>query len=167
MEVSCCQFLIVVNLVHGYSISGGLNGKHIRSNSLYSKLAQMTRALGHLSAVYCVAFDRTGQFIITVRYSLWRKYVNSICLHVTSTLKFNTMSMMTVTLTGRMGQEPIMMLSKCPSSFIMYIGFDGGRDFTCKQDLKLIFGVGTRVLTVKKTCSLEAPTIFRVLMITW
>ena len=69
MEVSCCQSFIAVNLVHGYSISGGLNGKHIRSNSLYSKLAQMTRALGHLSAVYCVAFDRTGQFIITVRYS--------------------------------------------------------------------------------------------------
>ena len=56
------------------------------------------------------------------------------------------MSMMTVTLTGRMGQEPIMMLSKCPSSFIMYIGFDGGRNFTRKQDLKLIFlGMYTRV----------------------
>ena len=34
--------------------------------SLYSKVTMIDRKLGHLSSVYCVTYDRTGDFIITV-----------------------------------------------------------------------------------------------------
>ena len=34
--------------------------------SLYSKMKMIDRKLGHLSSVYCVTYDRTGEFIITV-----------------------------------------------------------------------------------------------------
>ncbi len=47
-------------------MSGLVNPFQVKSANLYSKMTQLTRALGHLSAVYCVLFDRTGQFIITV-----------------------------------------------------------------------------------------------------
>jgi len=33
---------------------------------MYSKMSQLLRCLGHLSAVYCVLFDRSGNYIITV-----------------------------------------------------------------------------------------------------
>ncbi|KAJ8314724.1 hypothetical protein KUTeg_006874 [Tegillarca granosa] len=38
---------------------------HLCSNHTYSKVSMHGRKLGHLSAVYCITFDRTGQYVIT------------------------------------------------------------------------------------------------------
>ncbi len=35
---------------------------------LFRSISMHKRILGHLSAVYCVCFDRTGRFILTVSY---------------------------------------------------------------------------------------------------
>ena len=32
----------------------------------YAKINLLFKALGHLTAVYCVTFDRTGEYIMTV-----------------------------------------------------------------------------------------------------
>lgn len=37
---------------------------------LYGRVQQFCRTLGHLTAVYCVLFDRTGQYIFTVEIQL-------------------------------------------------------------------------------------------------
>lgn len=34
-------------------------------------LKEQCRVLGHLSQVFCVAFDRTGRYVITVSCALW------------------------------------------------------------------------------------------------
>ncbi len=70
LSITCRTLMFAVNLLHGSQMSGVLSHRQVKSNSLFAKLTQLTRALGHLSAVYCVVFDRTGQFIITVSRSL-------------------------------------------------------------------------------------------------
>jgi hypothetical protein len=44
-------------------MSGQSRLDHCFSNHIYSKVSLHARKLGHLAAVYCVAFDRTGKYI--------------------------------------------------------------------------------------------------------
>ena len=47
--------------------TGSARFGHAQPTSGYSCLKLHRRILGHLSSVYCVAFDRTGRRIFTVR----------------------------------------------------------------------------------------------------
>lgn len=42
-------------------------------SSTYQHMKIHKRILGHLSSVYCVAFDRTGRRIFTVSYEFWAR----------------------------------------------------------------------------------------------
>ena len=44
--------------------------KHIIPDEMYENIKLHSRKLGHLSAVYCVLFDRTGSAIFTVKIPL-------------------------------------------------------------------------------------------------
>lgn len=55
----------IVNVLYGRQSSGPLIRKQAIPTSFYSKIALMRQTLGHLSAVYCVLFDRSGKHIIT------------------------------------------------------------------------------------------------------
>ncbi|XP_013385977.1 bromodomain and WD repeat-containing protein 3 [Lingula anatina] len=52
-------------IVSGLQMCGVVRHEHAVPDKLYSKFNMYSRILGHLSAVYCVAFDRTGDFIFT------------------------------------------------------------------------------------------------------
>lgn len=54
-----------MKVLFGRETSGSITRKHTITNEFYSKLQLLRRTLGHLSAVYCVLFDRTGKYIIT------------------------------------------------------------------------------------------------------
>lgn len=60
--------------------------------SVYSKLTMHDRKLGHLSAVYCISFDRTGKYIFTVSLvSSWcRSYIYKIISKITSFITVTT-----------------------------------------------------------------------------
>lgn len=51
--------------MYGRESSGPLTRKLAISNKFYGKKQLLRRTLGHLSAVYCVLFDRTGRYIVT------------------------------------------------------------------------------------------------------
>lgn len=55
----------LVQLVHGRENSTQLLKSRVRQSDLYLRLHQSCRPLGHLSAVYCVLFDRSSRYIIT------------------------------------------------------------------------------------------------------
>jgi len=57
---------LVVNVTTARHLSSYARRDHVIPTSLYSKMIQLSRSLGHLSAVYCIAFDRTGDYIFTV-----------------------------------------------------------------------------------------------------
>ncbi|XP_052086696.1 bromodomain and WD repeat-containing protein 3-like isoform X1 [Mytilus californianus] len=60
--------LVIPNVGHvlkGREMSGHSRLDHTFSNHIYVKVALHARKLGHLAAVYCVAFDRTGKYIFT------------------------------------------------------------------------------------------------------
>ena len=57
---------ISVKIAMAREMCGIASVRHIRPSSCYGKMSPLSKALGHLSAVYCVLFDRTGDFIITV-----------------------------------------------------------------------------------------------------
>ncbi|KAK7075021.1 Bromodomain and WD repeat-containing protein 3 [Halocaridina rubra] len=46
-------------------LMGNLNRKHVITERFYSRIQLFLRSVGHLSAVYCMVFDRTGKYIIT------------------------------------------------------------------------------------------------------
>lgn len=46
--------------------SGPLTQKQLLPTKYYENYSKFRRLLGHLSSVYCVAFDRTGRYIFTV-----------------------------------------------------------------------------------------------------
>ena len=48
------------------ALSGACRKDLAFPTKMYSKMTLLSRSLGHLSAVYCVAFDRTGEYIFTV-----------------------------------------------------------------------------------------------------
>lgn len=55
-----------VTVVHSRQLTGCTRFDHAVPGHLYTKLMLLSRSLGHLSSVYCVAFDRTGNYIFTV-----------------------------------------------------------------------------------------------------
>lgn len=56
----------LARVIFGRESSGPLTRKLAIPTSFYSKQSLLRRTLGHLSAVYCVLFDRSGKYIITV-----------------------------------------------------------------------------------------------------
>lgn len=58
-------FIHTVKVLSGRESSGPCTRKLAITNDFYSKAQLQRRTLGHLSAVYCVLFDRTGKYIIT------------------------------------------------------------------------------------------------------
>lgn len=55
----------IVKVLYGRESAGPIDRKLAIPTSFYSKQTLQRRTLGHLSAVYCVLFDRTGKYIIT------------------------------------------------------------------------------------------------------
>lgn len=56
-------------------MSGPIIRQHTIPPSFYSKQSLLRRTLGHLSAVYCVLFDRSGKYIMTVNiFALKQQY---------------------------------------------------------------------------------------------
>ncbi|XP_068220556.1 bromodomain and WD repeat-containing protein 3 isoform X2 [Palaemon carinicauda] len=49
----------------GRELLGNLNRKHVVTEKFYKRIQLFLRSIGHLSAVYCMLFDRTGKYIIT------------------------------------------------------------------------------------------------------
>lgn len=54
--------------------SGSLSQRQLLPTKCYDRYIRYRRLLGHLSSVYCVAFDRTGRYIFTVCL-LWITHV--------------------------------------------------------------------------------------------
>ncbi|XP_076220915.1 bromodomain and WD repeat-containing protein isoform X2 [Nomia melanderi] len=73
--------LSVPNIVHvlqGRENSGPLSRREAVPTKFYNKMQLYRHTLGHLSAVYCVLFDRTGKYIITGADDLLVKVWSSI-----------------------------------------------------------------------------------------
>lgn len=56
---------ITVQVLVGREAAGPITRRYIIQPNFYSKMCMLRRTLGHLSAVYCVLFDRSGRYIIT------------------------------------------------------------------------------------------------------
>jgi bromodomain and WD repeat domain-containing protein 1/3 len=56
----------IVSVLYGRQSGGPLIRKQAVASSFYTKVALLRQTLGHLSAVYCVLFDRSGKHIVTV-----------------------------------------------------------------------------------------------------
>jgi len=68
-DVSVCLLVwLVVNVGLASQLCGCTRRDHLVPRLMYTKMLQLLRLLGHLSAVYCVLFDRTGNYIITVSH---------------------------------------------------------------------------------------------------
>ncbi|XP_066999443.2 bromodomain and WD repeat-containing protein 3 [Anabrus simplex] len=77
----------IVKVLQGREASGPLNRRHAVSSSLYSKQQLYCRSLGHLSAVYCLLFDRTGRYVITGADDLLVKIWSTIDGRLMATLR--------------------------------------------------------------------------------
>ncbi|KAM4045665.1 bromodomain and WD repeat-containing protein 1 [Anomaloglossus baeobatrachus] len=55
----------IVNVQHGKHLTGAVCFNSAFPVTMYQQIKMHKRILGHLSSVYCVAFDRTGQRIFT------------------------------------------------------------------------------------------------------
>ncbi|KAM3934677.1 bromodomain and WD repeat-containing protein 1 [Leptodactylus fuscus] len=55
----------IVNVHHGKHLTGAVRFNSAFPVTMYQQIKMHKRILGHLSSVYCVAFDRTGQRIFT------------------------------------------------------------------------------------------------------
>ncbi|CAL4083048.1 unnamed protein product, partial [Meganyctiphanes norvegica] len=51
--------------VVGRELTGTFNRQHVVTNKFYSRIQQFSRTVGHLSAIYCMLFDKSGRYIIT------------------------------------------------------------------------------------------------------
>lgn len=60
----------VLSVLYGRQHGGPLIRKQAIPTSFYSKTTLLRQTLGHLSAVYCVLFDRSGKHIVTVKEKL-------------------------------------------------------------------------------------------------
>ncbi|CAB0045267.1 unnamed protein product [Trichogramma brassicae] len=59
------QALNIVKVLQGRENSGPISRREAIPTSIYSKIQKYRHTLGHLSAVYCVLYDRTGKYVIT------------------------------------------------------------------------------------------------------
>lgn len=76
-----CILSLTVNICRGRELTGAQRDSSINPVSNYGRMHLHRRILGHLSAVYCIAFDRTGLRIFTVRRNL--TLVQLKLLHIT------------------------------------------------------------------------------------
>jgi hypothetical protein len=58
---------LVINLMKNQMI-GSIDPLLLRQPEMLQSMNKHKRILGHLSAVYCVCFDRTGRYILTVTF---------------------------------------------------------------------------------------------------
>ncbi|XP_049806710.1 PH-interacting protein [Schistocerca nitens] len=77
----------LVKVLQGRELSGPLKRHQAVSSKLYSKLQLYCRTLGHLSAVYCLLFDRTGRYVITGADDLLVKIWSAIDGRLLATLR--------------------------------------------------------------------------------
>nr|XP_003706685.1 PREDICTED: PH-interacting protein isoform X1 [Megachile rotundata] len=68
----------IVYVLQGRENSGPLSRREAIPTKFYNKMQLYRHTLGHLSAVYCVLFDRTGKYIITGADDLLVKVWSSI-----------------------------------------------------------------------------------------
>ena len=68
----------IVNVLYGRQAGGPLIRKQAIPTSFYNKITLLRQTLGHLSAVYCVLFDRSGKHILTGADDLLVKLWSSI-----------------------------------------------------------------------------------------
>lgn len=66
VNLSCCSYFLV-EIHRGKQLTGCSTFSTAFPGTMYQHIKMHRRILGHLSAVYCVAFDRTGHRIFTVR----------------------------------------------------------------------------------------------------
>lgn len=71
-------FCPLVRVLQGRENSGPLSRRQAIPTKFYNKMNLYRRTLGHLSAVYCVLFDRTGKYIITGADDLLVKVWSSV-----------------------------------------------------------------------------------------
>lgn len=71
----------------GREYGGPVRRKLVIPTSLYGKTRLLRRTVGHLSSVYCVLFDRTGQYIITGADDLLIKIWSAIDGRLQATLR--------------------------------------------------------------------------------
>lgn len=76
--MSCLSFCSIVRVIQGRENAGPLSRRQAIPTKFYSKMKLYRHTLGHLSAVYCVLFDRTGKYIITGADDLLVKVWSSI-----------------------------------------------------------------------------------------
>ena len=62
-----CLCLFVVSIMGARQATGSARFDQAVPTLTYQHMKTHKRILGHLSSVYCVAFDRTGRRIFTVR----------------------------------------------------------------------------------------------------
>lgn len=85
-------FSSTVKILRGRELTGAQCFSSICPVSNYERMRLHRRILGHLSAVYCIAFDRTGLRIFTVSSNM------SKCPRPTQTNNFNFLFASFVTL---------------------------------------------------------------------
>lgn len=73
-----CHDLFIVRVLQGRENSGPLSRREAIPTKFYNRMQLYRHILGHLSAVYCVLFDRTGKYIITGADDLLVKVWSSI-----------------------------------------------------------------------------------------
>lgn len=66
LELTMLMFIFAVQVLIGRHISGPVTRRFILPPGRYADLQLQRRTLGHLSAVYCLLFDHSGRYIITV-----------------------------------------------------------------------------------------------------
>jgi bromodomain and WD repeat domain containing protein 1/3 len=57
----------IISVLYGRQNGGPIIRKQAVSSCFYNKVTLLRQTLGHLSAVYCVLFDRSGKHIVTVK----------------------------------------------------------------------------------------------------
>lgn len=73
-----CIFLFSAKILQGRENSGPSCRREMVPTSFYKKIQLYRRTLGHLAAIYCILFDRSGKYIITGADDLLIKVWSSI-----------------------------------------------------------------------------------------
>jgi len=50
-----------------------LSVKQLPSSDLYQRMNMRLKVIAHKASIYCIAFDRTGTYALSVRFSLENK----------------------------------------------------------------------------------------------
>ncbi|XP_055677242.1 PH-interacting protein [Lutzomyia longipalpis] len=77
----------IVRVLHGREQAGPIIRRLAIQPNFYEKQSLLRRTLGHLSAVYCVLFDRTGRYILTGADDLLVKLWSAIDGRLLSTFR--------------------------------------------------------------------------------